>query len=746
MHASTTPAAALDDPTEQSRFTTWRQAAGGERTAQSHFQLSGLVCAACAGLIEAALRREPGVREATVNYASRRASVQWDPVATRPSQLVAAIEAAGYGAAPDLAEPARALRQRDERAALWRLFVAVFCMMQVMMYAAPAYVAAPGTLTPDLLRLLRWASWLLCLPVLLFSAGPMFRDAWQGLRRGQVRMDLPVVIGLAVAFAASSWSTFAPGDGSAREVYFDTVAMFVCFLLVSRYLALRASHRVAATLDAALAHQPTTVRRLDAAGLVELVALRALRIGDRVRVLAGEAFAADGTLVDGRTRVDEALLTGESRPVTKAPGDTALAGSLNVDAPVTQRVERLGADTRREGVIALMRDALTQRPPLLAAADRVARPFLWGVLLLAAAAGAVWSVIDPSRALWVAVSVLIVTCPCALSLAAPSALLAAAGALARRGVLVRRLEALEALAGVDTVVFDKTGTLTDDTLKLRSVRVVGACADLATLHAMAASLAAQSSHPLSRALAVTAPRHRVWTDVVEQPGYGLQGIAPNGRSWRLGARDWVDPAADLGNDSAQVWFGDSKNACIAFSFDESLRPDARAAIDTLTLDGLAVALLSGDAPERVARVGARLGLRDAEGGATPERKLERITLVQQAGHRVAMVGDGLNDAPVVARADVSFAFTHGAAVTQATADFILLGTRVGDVVAARRVAQRAMRVLRQNLAWAATYNLVCVPLALAGLFPPWAAGLGMAVSSMGVVLNALRIGRGVAEA
>jgi Cu2+-exporting ATPase len=368
------------------------------------------------------------------------------------------------------------------------------------------------------------------------------------------------------------------------------------------------------------------------------------------------------------------------------------------------------------------------------------------VLLLAAAAGAVWSVIDPSRALWVAVSVLIVTCPCALSLAAPSALLAAAGALARRGVLVRRLEALEALAGVDTVLFDKTGTLTDDTLKLRSVHVVGACADLATLHAMAASLATHSSHPLSRALAVTAPRHRVWTDVTEQAGQGVQGIAANGRSWRLGARAWVAPGLEAGHGSAQVWFGDSKNACIAFEFDESLRPDAQAAIDALTRDGLAVALLSGDAPERVARVGARLGLPDAEGGATPERKLERITLVQQAGHRVAMVGDGLNDAPVVARADVSFAFAHGAAVTQATADFILLGTRVGDVVAARRIARQAMRVLRQNLAWAATYNLVCVPLALAGMFPPWAAGLGMAVSSMGVVLNALRLGRGVAKA
>ena len=728
--------AALDDPFEQARYTTWRQDAEGARVATSHFQLSGLVCAACAGLIEEALMHEAGVRGASVNYASRRASVRWDPALTRPSRLIAAVDTAGYGAAPDWAEPARALRQREQRAALWRLFVAAFCMMQVMMYAAPAYVAAPGEIAPDLLRLLRWASWLLCLPVLLFSAGPMFRDAWHGLRRGRIGMDLPVVIGLLVAFGASSVATFAPGSGG--EVYFDTVAMFVCLLLIARFVALRAGHRVAATLDDALAQQPSTVERLGADGASATVALREVRIGDLLRVRAGEAFAVDGPIVDGQTRVDEALLTGESRPLARAAGDQALAGSLNLDAPVTQRAERLGADTRRDGVIALMRDALTQRPPLLAAADRFAAPFLWGVLLLAAGAGAVWSIIDPPRALWVAVSVLIVTCPCALSLAAPSALLAAAGKLARHGVLVRRLGALEALAGIDRIVFDKTGTLTEDRLTLAAVHLLDPTLDAAVLHAAASALAAHSTHPLARTLAASSAPQGRWTHVVEQAGRGIQGEAPDGCVWRLGALAWVAPTLAPTLDAA-LWFGWGGRAAVAFSFDESPRADAQSALAALRQAGVEVALLSGDAPERVARIATQLAIADAQGGATPEHKLERIAAAQREAHRVAMVGDGLNDAPVIARADVSFAFAHGSALTQSSADFILLGARVGDVVVAHTIAKRALRVLRQNLGWAALYNLVCVPLALAGLFPPWAAGLGMALSSMGVLLNALRI-------
>ena len=756
--------ATLDDPVEQGGYTSWSSVAGGERVAQSHFRLSGLYCAACAGLIEQALRAESGVIGAEVSYAAQRATVRWNPRLTRPSRLVAAVQRAGYGASPDLAEPARALRRREQRAALWRLFVAVFCTMQVMMYAAPAYVAAPGSISPDLLRLLQWASWLLSIPVLLFSAAPMFRDAWEGVLQRQVRMDLPVVLGLTVTFVASTGATFAPGGVFGHEVYFDSLTMFVSFLLGGRYLTLIARNRVAASLEDALSRLPPDVHRIEPDGRCTAVPLRALRVGDRVRVLAGEAFVADGPLVEGCTQADEALLTGESRPVAKRPGDPVIAGSLNLGAPVTMRVERLGPDTRFEAVVALMRGALTQRPALVRTADRIAVPFLWGVLLLAALAAAAWSAIDPSRAVWVAVSVLIVTCPCALSLAAPSALLAAAGALARRGVLVQRLDAFEALAKVDTLYFDKTGTLTDDRMQLQRLHMLPAAVDAgldaASVLRLAGSLALNSSHPLSKALArdLVAP-DAVWSDVVEEPGRGLQGAAWDGSLARLGAREWVGSMRRVSGDrgvrldeplpdavAARVWFGDARGALAWFEFSEALKPDARAALAALREGGVAVALLSGDAPERVRQIAESLNLADAQGGATPEIKLARVAAAQHAGRCVGMVGDGLNDAPVIARADVSFAFAQGAAITRSKADFILLSGRVADVALARDVARRAMRVLRQNLAWALVYNAVCVPLALLGWFPPWAAGLGMATSSLVVVLNALRIDAGLRPA
>ncbi len=745
--------AALDDPQEQGDFTTWRISGDGTRSAVSQFRLSGMYCAACAGLIEAALMRQAGVLEARVNASAERAEVRWDPGRTRPSALVRTVRSAGYDAAPDTAAPGRALRQREQRRALWRLFVAGFCMMQVMMYAAPSYVVAQGEIPDDLLRLLQWASWLLSLPVLLFSAGPFFSGAWRAISRRRIGMDVPVALGLAVTFVASTGATFEPGGVFGHEVYFDSLTMFVFFLLGGRYLEMRARHRAAASLEATLARPPASVRRVGAGGIVTRVSPRQLRVGDHVQVLAGEAFAADGRLIEGRCQVDEALLTGESMPVAKAPGDALVAGSLNLSAPVVMAVERVGADTRHAAIVSLMREALTQRPALVRAIDRWAGPFLWGVLLLAGGAALAWSVLDPSRAVWVAVAVLIVTCPCALSLAAPSALLAATGALARKGVLLRRLDALEALARADHVMFDKTGTLTEDTLALQSIELQAAAndrgLDAGAVLAYAASLAALSRHPASRALSAAQPRGPEagtrWHDAVELPGAGVSAKAPDGQAFRLGARRWVCARPELamheGGGRTEVWFGPAQTPWACFVLAESPRADAQATVQRLCAEGVRVSMLSGDRPARAQALASNLGIDTVHAGATPEDKLAAVAAAQAAGDCVVMVGDGLNDAPVLARADVSFAFAHGAAVSQAHADAVLLSNRLADVADARRIARRAMSVMRQNMAWAVGYNLSCIPLALAGWLPPWAAGLGMALSSVLVILNSLRAGR-----
>ncbi|HEY9066139.1 MAG TPA: cation-translocating P-type ATPase [Burkholderiaceae bacterium] len=740
-------ASVIDDPIELAAFTRWEDggSSGDNGTiAESSLRIVGMHCAACAGTIEQALLRQPGVVDAQVSAAAQCATVRWDARRTRASALVRAIEAAGYAAVPDTAAAARMQRVREGRSALWRLFVAAFCAMQVMMFAAPAYFSAPGELAPDHKRLLDWASWLLTLPVLLFSAAPFFAGAWRALRQRRIGMDVPVALGIAVAFVASSGAAFDPGGPFGHEVWFDSLTMFVAFLLGGRYLEMRARHRAETSLEEATGRLPQTVLRLADDGRVESISASRLRAGDRVRVPVGQAFAADGVLTDGATTVDESLLTGESRPVSKTGGDAVVAGSLNLQSPVDMRVERVGADTRYEAIVALMRAARSQRPAMLASAARWAGPFLWVVLLLAAAAGAAWSVFDPARALWVVVSVLIVTCPCALSLAAPSALLAAAGAMGRRGLLLRRLDAIEGLARMRTLFVDKTGTLTEG--QLRCVAVVaatgGEAVDLQALQGLAASLAAWSGHPLAQALrAAYAPAGTVWRSVREVPGDGLEGVAEDGRRWRLGSPAWTGAPARADARGVQTCLACDGRWQASFLFDERVRDASAAAVRALQRDGVRVCLLSGDDPARAGRIGTQLGLDDANGAMTPAAKLEAVCAAQRRGEIVAMLGDGINDAPVLAQADVSFAMGEGALLARAQADGVLVSNRLDDLVRARALARRTRRIVHQNFAWAAAYNAACVPLALAGALPPWAAGLGMAASSLVVVLNALRLAR-----
>lgn len=734
----------LDDPLELDTFTRWSEAPSGARTGESVFAIEGMYCAACSITIEEALKRVPGVLAAEVLPASQRAQVRWDPQRTRASELAEAVAKAGYRAYPALSAQAESARRIEQRRSLWRLFVAGFCMMQVMMYAVPTYYATPGDMTDDIWRLLQWASWLLSIPVVVFAAGPFLKGAWAQLRARRIGMDVPVSLGIVVTFIASTGATFEPGGVFGREVYFDSLTMFVFFLLCGRHLELRARGRAAGALEGLMRRLPETVDRLRNDGAVESVSLQRLRPGDRVRVRAGQAFPADGTLLEGSAQVDEALLTGESRSVLREPGQQVVAGSFNLSAPVTMRVDTVGRDTRYARIVALMERASLDRPALARQADRIAGPFLWAVLIAAAGSALAWSFIEPSRSLWVAVAVLIVTCPCAISLATPSALLAATGALARRGILVQRLQALEALAQARLFVFDKTGTLTEDRLALTEVEPAAGWTREAVL-SRAGSLAALSLHPVSRALSEAAAglpaQQAAWTELREVPGTGIEGRDAEGRLWRLGRHEVSSGKERAPADAPQAWLRCGEEVVARFGFVESLRPDARSAIAALKAAGVGVRLLSGDRPEAAQQVARALGLDDVQAGASPEDKLASIARAQQAGTQVVMIGDGLNDGPVLAKADVSFAMGQGAPLTRAQADFTVLSGRLADVVEARELAVRTVRVIRQNLGWAALYNAVSIPLAVAGWMPPWLAGLGMAGSSLFVVLNATRLAR-----
>jgi Cu2+-exporting ATPase len=758
---STVPANAddfrvLDDPQEWSAFS--RAAPQGSHCWESSVVIEGMHCAACSLTVEEALLRVPGVISAQVGAASHRAKVVWSDQQVHPSAWMQAVLDSGYRAVPANDVFASERRKRETRQALWRWLVAGLCMMQVMMYAYPAYVALPGDLSAEMERLLRWASWVLTLPVMLFSCGPFFRNAWRDVTQMRVSMDLPVALGMAITFAMSTAGTFEPAGLFGKEVYFDSLTMFVFFLLTGRWLELRLRDRTAGSLEALMNRLPDSVERRMADGQFERVVVRRIAAGDVVRIHAGEIFAADGVVLSGQTQVDESLLTGESRPLARAEGDPVLSGSHNLSSTVQVRVERVGDLTRFAQIVALMESAAATKPHAAMLADRLARPFLIGVLLAAAASAAWWWGRDPGHALMVAVAVLVVTCPCALSLATPAAMLAAAGALARRGVLVRRLQALESLASVDTLVFDKTGTLTRDAMVVGTVGVrPGILADDAL--AMAAALATHSNHPVSRALAAAWNRNGTpinpWScdAVTETAGQGLAGDAKDHRATagagavvalRLGSGSFC-AIRDRGVGGLCAYLADSQGWLATFELQEDLRPGAAATVAALAAQGVAVHMLSGDNVDSVARVAAQVGIARPQGGCSPDDKLASLRALQAQGRTVAMVGDGLNDGPVLAGAHVSFTFGRAVALAQSRADFVILGEDLRVVANSLGLARRTVAIVRQNLWWALVYNAACVPLAVAGWLPAWLAGLGMAGSSLLVVLNALRLTRAMPQ-
>lgn len=711
---------------------------------ESYLAIEGMHCAACTLAVEQALGRVPGVESVEVNGASATARVVWQPERSRPSQWLASLRTAGYGAIPagDLLDSAP--RRRAQRLMLWRWLVAGFGMSQAMMYSWPLYIAAPGEITPDIEALLRWGAWMMTLPVVLFSCWPFFSVALRDLVHRRVGMDVPVALGILIAFAASTAATFDPAGPWGREVWYDSVTMFVFFLLSGRLLELRLRDRTAGALEALMRGLPPSVeRRQGADGPWERVPVRRLAAGDLIRVLPGQAFPADGRIESGESRVDEALLTGESAALARRVGDGVIAGSHNLTGAVEVRIERLGDDTRFAGIVALMERASVDKPRLAQLADRIASPFLLAVLAAAAGAAAWWWPSGPAHALAVSVAVLVVTCPCALSLATPAATLASAGALARRGVLVRQLRALEVGATADTVVFDKTGTLTLDSLTVTQVRCRDGVTAAQALDA-AAALAVQSLHPVSRALAQAGSGAPTSVHVArEYPGQGVEARLSSGDLagglLRLGSAAFCDAPAQSGSDGPQAHLADESGWLASFDLSETLRPDAQATVAALRRLGMDVQLLSGDRPAAVGRLAERVGIARWRAGCSPEDKLAQVRELQRQGRRVLMVGDGMNDGPVLALADLSVAMGEGVPLAQAKSDVVVQGARLAGVAVLVRQARRTRAIVRENLAWAALYNAACVPLAIAGFMPAWLAGIGMAASSLLVVTNSARL-------
>ena len=706
--------------------------------------IDGIRCGACVWLVESYLARQTGVVHATVNLATHRARVRWDARRATLSGVLRAIAAIGYRAHPY--DPARRETQmrREWRTLLARTALALLAMMQVMMFALPGYTSVDG-IEAQHRALLDWASLALTVPVVFYCAAPFFAGAWRDLKLCKLGMDVPVAIGIGGAFVASAWSTLGGGG----PVYYDSVTMFVALLSVARLVELQARRRAGEAIEAIARDLPETAERLIESGNVartERVAAHRLRPGDCIRVAAGASIAADGTIIEGRSSVEEAMLTGESRPWAKKVGDRVLAASINRESPLIVRVDAAGEATAVAALARMIESAASARPRIAQLADRVARSFVAALLLVAAITALVWSSIDPGRVLTVTLAVLVVSCPCALSLATPATLAAAAGASGRRRIFTVRGDAWESLARVRHVVFDKTGTLTEARVSLAHVEPLAGdhrarCIGLAT------ALEAGSTHPVARALQrETAPAFLA-DGIVAVSGSGVEGIV-EGRPHRCGRPEWVRAlhgqpvpafAGTVAADAITVALGDDTGWIAWFTFADAIRPGAAKLVAELRRMGIGVSLLSGDRASTVAHVARSVGIAEFRGDAQPATKLEEVASLQRNGAVVAMVGDGINDAPSLARADVSLSLGSAATLTQWTADVILADDDLRGVAESIARARQTLRVIRQNLGWAFGYNLVAIPLAASGQLTPLAAAVGMSLSSLLVVANALRL-------
>lgn len=699
------------------------------------FAAEGIHCPNCAKSIRATLDALPGIKRTDVNVVNSRVSVSWDTGRVKLGTILGKVAALGFKPVPLVGEAAALAQREERRTALKRIGLATLGSMQVMMYAGGLYAGAFTGIDEAMAQILRYTCWLITTPVLLYSGAPILRGGLNDIRRRVLGMDVTVSLALVLAYLASAFNTLR-GSG---EVYFDSVTMFIMFLLIGRYYEMRGRHQATNVTDALTKALPTRVQRVDrASGRVERIELAGIRIGDWLRVGSGQVIPVDGTVATGTALVDESLVTGEAEPARRQAGEVLLGGSLNAGAALTLEVTRGAGDSTLHGLVRLLERAQSERPRLGLAAERMASWFVVRVLILTTLVGIVWTIVDVDRAFPAVLAVLVATCPCALSLATPVAIAAATSRMAKLGVLVMRPDAVEGLATVDALMLDKTGTLTQGKAEIRQILLSGNLTEERAL-AIAAALESSSQHPLASAFKQATVVALRCDDAHEQAGLGIEGTV-EGERWRIGR-----PTFAMGEnkliDTEDEWIvlADEHGNVARFVIADSLREDAGVTVRQLRALELQLHLASGDRPVTVARVAEELGIDSAHAALRPEDKLQRLRDLQASGHRVLMVGDGINDGPVLAAADVSMAMGRGSSIAHAAGDLLLLRESLASLPRAVQIARRSLVIVRQNLRWSAAYNIGAIPLAAIGLMPPWVAALGMSLSSLLVVFNARRI-------
>jgi Cu2+-exporting ATPase len=727
-----------DDPSLRARFTRLYGEAGDLETT---LRLEKIRCAACVWLCEQHLRRNAGVQDVQINYVTQKVMVRFSPDKTSLARLLFEIERIGYEAWPF--EPSQSLdrAKKERRSLLLRLGVAMLGMMQVMMYAWPTYVGAD--ITPEFEILLGWTSWGLTVPVMVYSAGPIFQAAWRSLQSFKqthmLGMDVPIALALALAFIAGTINLIT-GVGHS---YFDSITMFVAFILAARYVELLARQDAQGGAEALAKQLPATCERAmnyPVSQAVELVPVVNCNPGEVLRVSPGEVVPADGLLIENPSALDESLLTGESKPVEKKVGDRVYAGTHNILNPLFMRIEAVGQSTRIAGIASLLDQALLAKPVMVSLAEKWTAYFVAFLLLGALVSSAIWLFFDPSRSWTVLVSVLVASCPCALSLAVPTAMAAAQGAVTKLGLLIVRGHVMEGLAKSTDLVLDKTGTLTMGQPELQEIINLRTDYRREDALALATALEAGQKHPLALSLMRAAEVENISLLSLNEPVINHLGKGLSSGDYRLGSALWiaVEQGTQLGQ-YGQVHLADAQGLIASFIFLDTPRPGLEQFLKVVKARNIALHLVSGDDHATVSWWANHVGIDHYQGGCTPEDKYDYIERLQKAGRFVWAIGDGVNDAPLLARADISIAVGAGAPLAAAGADAILTAVSLEPLAKTLRLADKTRTIIKENLWWALAYNLLAIPAAMMGLVNPWVAGIGMSLSSLAVTLNAWRL-------
>lgn len=700
--------------------------------------LGGITCAACTWLIEQTLSRLKGVRQAQVNLHQSRLDVRFNPEQLRLSEIFAEVDALGYRPRPFQASTQRQQMRAEYRADLRRLGVAGFGMMQVGMFAVALHAGDLQGMESQYQGLLRSFSLLVASFVVYYSAGTFFSTAWKHLKQGALVMDLPVALAIGLAWAASAWAT-ATGSG---QVYFDSVVMFTFFLLLGRFLERRVRQRHAMTWFDAQSALPDAVTCQRDGAWVSLPRTT-LAGGERVLLRAGDTIPVDATVETGSSSVREETFNGEHLPRWVDAGDTVYAGTVNVEANLEATALGSYRDSRLAALQRSVEAAQTEKPRLAKLADRIASWFVAGVLLVTSATAIAWSQIAPEQALWVALSVLVISCPCALALATPAALTSAASALRRSGVIVRGENALEALSRTTHLLFDKTGTLTEGRLTISHTEVLGTLNENKVL-ALAAAFQQHSNHPVHRAFSKIAPCADL-KNIHLMVGAGLEAQF-EGICYRMGSEQFcreLAPELPAPPDIPLYWVAlcSTTTPLAWIGLSDQTRPEAAEVINTASSSGLQVGLLTGDSSPQALVLAQQLGIDEVHRSMQPDDKKHYVQSLQAESSVVTMVGDGLNDAPVLSMADASFAVAGATDLARTQADFVIADGNLEAVTSTYNMARRCRAIILQNFAWALGYNLFAIPLAAMGYVPPWAAAIGMSLSSLLVVVNSLRLNR-----